>query len=52
MQYPQLGGYSYQNRPGKTVEEYPNSNGLTLHYDPGDTKNLFLIQGVQQTLIW
>jgi len=38
-------GYGYQNHPGKTNEEYLNSNSLTLLYDPGESKTLIHYSG-------
>jgi hypothetical protein len=38
-------GYSYQNHPEKTIEEYLNSNSLTLLYDPGESKTLIHYSG-------
>jgi len=37
--------YSYQNHPGKTIEEYLNSNSLTLLYDPGESKTFIHYSG-------
>jgi hypothetical protein len=45
-------GYSYQIHARKTVEEYLNSNSLTLLRGPGESNPLFIIQGTQKTLLW
>jgi hypothetical protein len=38
-------GYSYQNHPGKTTEEYLNSNSLIPLYNPGESKTLIHCSG-------
>jgi len=38
-------GYNYQNHPGKTIEDYLNSNSLTLLYGPHESKTLIHYSG-------